>query len=379
MTLIAGFLKNACPILMGDLLLSARDDSDTEIFFPTIGKISNEHLSKGEYRPISFCQKVNLLSPKLAVAWTGTKRHAGNFMRELIADNIHNNPSRYSLRKVFDRIGGPGNISVIGIYRNGKEMCIFDFDVPSVNISISGFEWLKVAGSGSQAFLDVSGNLESFVTSGQLNKLEKGISVAVTLSTALLSQEILTLLTLQNLFGAGYEIVHPLGSDLAKFCGLTYLFWKGEEEGRGNWRLLPFPFLASNYSYYKDILVIRCVRFSLGVAVGQCKIDSDELHAFTPAYKSVTPDNLLGYTPATLNSNRVCNVFLCKNCNGQAGAFATYGHYATESPPVIWRNEFGVDEGIDINMQFVQSSISKVASYFKGSKKGGSPRADERT
>lgn len=379
MTLIAGFLKDGCPILMGDLLLSARDDSNTEIVFPTIGKIFNEHLSKGEYRPISFCQKVNLLSPKLAVAWTGTKRHAENFMRKVIADNIHNNPSRDSLRTVFNGIGGPGNLSIIGIYRNGKEMCIFDFDVQPIKMSIPGFKWLKVAGSGSQAFLDVCRNLESDLTSGQLNKLERGISAAVILSTALLSQEIVTILTLQNLFGAGYEILHPLGSDLVKFCGMTYLFWKAEEEEHGNWKLVPFPFLSSNYSYYKDILVIRCVRFSSGAVLGQCKIDSDELHAFTPVYKSASPDNLIGYTPTTLNSKRVCNIFLWKNCNGETGAFATYGHYATESPPVIWKNEFGANEGIDINMKFVQSSISKVASYFKGIKKSCSPGTDERT
>jgi hypothetical protein len=150
---------------------------------------------------------------------------------------------------------------------------------------------------------------------------------------------------------------------------LTYLFWKVEEQGGGNWLLAPSPFLASNYSYYKDILVIRCVRISSGAGLNQCKIDSDELHAFTPVYKSVAPDNLVGYTPTTLNSKRVCNIFLLKNCNGETGAFTTYGHYATELPPVIWRNEFGSDEGIDVNMQFVRSTILKIATHFKRIKK----------
>lgn len=359
MTLIAGFLKDGCPILMGDLLLSARDDSDTEIIFPTIGKISNKHLSNGEYRPISFCQKVNLLSPKLAVAWTGVKLHAENFMREVIATNIHNNPSRDSLRNVFNKIGGQGNISIIGIYRNGKEMCIFDFDAQSIK-PIPGFEWLRVAGSGHQAFSDASCKLESAVTSGQLNKLEKGISTAINLSTTLLSKEILTFLSLQNLFGAGYEILHPLGGDLAKFCGLTYLFWEAEEEKQGKWRLLPFPFLASNYSYYEDILVIRSVRVSSTTGINSCKIDSDELHVISPAYRDVRVEELIDYTPTSLNSEWICNVFLWKNCCGERGAFSTFDHYVIQPPPVIWTNEFKNNGGVDINAQFVRDSIFKI-------------------
>jgi len=361
MTLIAGFSKDGCPILMGDLLLSARDNSDTEIVFPTIGKISNKHLSRGKYRPISFCQKVNLLSPKLAVAWTGTKNHAISFMQEVIDTNLHNTPSRDSLREVFNRIGGQGNISIIGIYRDGKEICIFDFNVQSIDPPVPNFEWFKAAGSGYNTLLDIAYKLEYDVTSGQLNKLEKGISTAVVLSTALLSQEIKTALSLQNLFGAGYEILHPLGTDLVKFCDLTYLFWRVKEETPGNWKLLPFPFLASNYSYHTDILVIRCVRLSSNTSAYSCKIDSDELHVLTPIYRSISLEELVGYTPTSFNSKRVCNVFLWQNCLGNAGAFATYGHYVTQSPPVIWKNEFKSNEGIDINVQFVQESISKIA------------------
>lgn len=360
-------MRDGCPILMGDLLLSAQDDSATEIVFPTIGEISNEHLSRGEYRPISFCQKVNLLSPQLALAWTGTMLHASHFMQEVIADNIHNNPTRDSLKKVFERIGGSGNIAVVGMLRNEKEIGIFDFEVPPPGISFPEFQWLKVAGSGSQAFLESARSVETTVTSGQLNKLEAGISTAVILSTTLLSQEICTLSTLQNLFGAGYEILHPLGKGLSKFCELTYLFWRIEEGSGRNWKLEKCPFLCSGYTYYNDILVIRSVRLSSGDA-NQSRIDSDELHAFTPVYKSANPDNLLGYKPTSLNTKRICNVFLWKNFKNETGAFATYGHYDKKAVPVVWKNEFERNAGVDINMQFLQTTISKISSYFSSSK-----------
>ncbi|MDD5465194.1 MAG: hypothetical protein PHP73_02470 [Candidatus Omnitrophica bacterium] len=365
MTLIAGFLKDECPILMGDLLISSQGDSnDKEIVFPTVGKISNKDISCGEYKPTGFCQKVNLLSPKLAVAWAGAKIYASSFMKEVIKCNLHNTPSRESLSKVFNEIDkGQGKFSIIGLYRNGTEMIVFEFNTGGNGSLPLGFKWFKADGTGYKFLLESLSNLtNSNITSGQPNKLERAISEAVHLITDLISQEILTAIPLQNLFGAGYEIVHPLRRDLAKFSNLTYLFWKAEEETQGTWKLQPFPFLGSNYSYYKDILVIRSIRLSSNVKPFSCKVDSDELHVISPTYRTVVKDELVGYAPVSLNSSWICNTFLWKDHNGNMGAFATFGRYVSQSPPLIWKNEFKSDEGIDVNAQFVQSSISKIAA-----------------
>ena len=358
MTLITGFFKDGCPILMGDLLLSAQDNPNTEIVLPTIGNISKKHLSKGEYRPTSLCQKINLLSPKLAIAWSGNCIYASDFIQGIIDENLHDKPSRDSLRGIYNRISGHGDLSVISIFRDGKEMCIFDLGAYTVKPPDQGFKWFKAAGSGYKTFLDIVPSLvETRVTSGQPNKLDRGISTAVFLSTELLSQEILASLPLQNLFGAGYEILHPL----AKFCDLTYLFWKAEGEAQERWKLLPFPFLASNYSYHGDILVIRSVRVSSNIHAGSCKIDSDELHVISPIHRSVREEELIDYVPSSLNSKWICNIFLCKDHLGNMGMFATFGHYATQGPPIIWRNEFNNKGGIDINKKFLESSVSKIA------------------
>lgn len=72
MTLIAGFFRDGYPIVMGDMLVSDTDASDIEFVFPTVGKISRSALSNGKYSPSSLCQKVILVSPKLAIGWAGT-------------------------------------------------------------------------------------------------------------------------------------------------------------------------------------------------------------------------------------------------------------------------------------------------------------------
>jgi hypothetical protein len=252
-------------------------------------------------------------------------------------------------------------MSIIGLYRDGVEMRIFDFESWPVDFPYPGFRYFKAAGSGYGTLLGMIPELPEGIPSGNLNKLEKGIATAVHLSTSLLSQEILSQLSIHELFGVGYEIAHPLGDGLAKFSNLTYVFWTAEEVDSGNWRMLPFPFLTFNYSYRGDTLIIRSVRVSSMPNSNKCIIDSDELHAISPIQRTMNPNELKDYSPASLNSEWICNVFLWKNCHGHSGVFSTFGHYPNQSSPIIWTNEFSKNESIDVNMQFIKTSISKIA------------------
>ena len=261
---------------MGDLLVSDEDKSDREFVFPTVGKVLKRDLLNGNYSPSHLCQKVILISPKLAICWANKKIYAISFIKEIIDANAHNNPSQELLSAIYNDIGGQGNISIIGLYRNGIEMRIFDLESWPVDPPYSGFSYFKAAGSGYGTLLDIIPKLGMGVPMGNLNKLERGISTAVHLTASLLSQEILSQLSLKELFGVGYEIAHPLGASLAKFGNLTYVFWSVEEEDLGRWRMLPFPFLTFNYSYNEDILIIRSVRASSIPNNNACKIDSDE-------------------------------------------------------------------------------------------------------
>ncbi len=75
----------------------------------------------------------------------------------------------------------------------------------------------------------------------------------------------------------------------------------------------------------------------------------------------MNPDDIKNYSPASFNSQFVCNIFLWQNFKGHKGMFATFGHYNNQSRPIIWTNEFTKNEGIDVNIQFLKSSISKIA------------------
>lgn len=366
MTLIAGFYDGRCPILIGDLLVSDTDKSEKDFVFPTVGKVTKSHLSNGNYSPSQLNQKITLLSPKLAICWANKKVYAKCFIEEILKNNINKTPSQDRLFDIYEEIGGQGNLSVIGLYRDGAEMRIFDFESWPVDPPTPKFQYFKAAGSGYGTLLDLAPNISMEVTSGKPNKLEGGISNSLVLITSLLSKEIIDPSSLHELFGVGYEIVHPLGSNLSKFEDMTYVLWTVIEENKRSWRMTPFPFLSFKYSYQGDILVIRSVNISSLKHANSCKIDSDNLHVISPAHRTVDPHELSNYSPASLNSKFMCNVFLWKNFHDNVGAFATFGGYGTESPPVIWRNEFTQNEGIDINTDFVRTSMEKIASMSFG-------------
>jgi hypothetical protein len=362
MTLIAGFMKNGCPILMGDLLISNVPDTNDELVIPTLAKISSNDFKKSIYKPSGLSQKVNLLSPKLALAWSGSLLDAKMFMGQVMGAGLPNNPSRESILDIYNDLS-PRDLSVIGLLRNGRNITIFDINASRVDTRDPSFTWFKAGGTGFDRLTDTMSKSQSTITNGTMNKLNLGISTAIEITTNLLALELETTLPLQELFGTGYEILHPLGNGLAKFEDLTYYFWLAEEVEPQKWRL-SLPFLAMKNSYHGDVLIIRSVRLSSGQHANKSKIDSDELHVIKPIYRIVDNKELVGYNPASLNSKYLCNAFLWKKLDGQMGAFSTIGRYDDKTLPIIWSNEFKPSQGIDINSKFLHETITKIASSF---------------
>ena len=221
MTLIAGFKMVDCPILMGDILLSNNLETAKELTIPTVGKIFSDSLKNGIYQPSAFSQKVNLLSPQLALAWSGNLGQAKEFMGQVIGAKIHKDPSREAIIEIFNDLT-LDDLCIIGLLRDDKNKPIlFDINCERVDVRDSEFRWFKAGGSGYSRLQDTVSNMGSRHSSGTVNQFEYGVAATIQISTNLLSTELRTGFTLHELFGAGYEILHPLSNGLAKFTDLT--------------------------------------------------------------------------------------------------------------------------------------------------------------
>jgi hypothetical protein len=356
MTLIAGFRRNECPILMGDILISNNTESSTMLTFPTVGKISPDSLKNGIYRPSEFNQKVNLLSPHLALAWSGNLLEAKEFMAQIVGAGFHNDPSRERIIEIYNDLA-PEDLSIIGLSYDAENITLFEKNSVKVNVHDSSFDWFQAGGTGYKRLLDAIPKKHSQHVKGSPNKLEYGIYTAISFTTHLLSLELYTGITLYELFGAGYEILHPYRNGLAKFTDLTYYFWNAEERAPGKWNLSS-PFLAMKYSYHKDVLVIRSMSLRDG---DTSKVWNDELCVIKPIYRIVGDEELVGYNPVSLNSRFISNSFFCKNFKGELDVFSDFIRYSEETSPVIWNNEFGLNAGVEISQEFLKEMQTKIS------------------
>ncbi len=86
MTVIATFSINACPILMGDLLISGDESPQSSLNVPTIGDIDQIFPQGSGYLPTSLNQKLSIMNDNLAIAWAGTKISANVIFRQLLKE-----------------------------------------------------------------------------------------------------------------------------------------------------------------------------------------------------------------------------------------------------------------------------------------------------
>ena len=364
MTIIAGFFQDGCPILFGDLLVSSKDNAEMELFFPTVGKISTSDLLNGELRPSGLCQKIILVSPKLVIAWSGTKFYAKCFIEDIVKANCHEHPTRDLLTNIYNYKDGYGDdTSFICMYKNGVEMGIFGLDSLPVYCQNEQFSYFSAAGTGYVKLSDIVSDMKIEAESGEPNKLERAIASSMVFSTSLLSQEIVNPLSLKQLFGVGYEVAHPLKSELAKFRDVTYNFWYAEESRLGSWDIFPTLFLSFKYSYIGDILIIRSIKLTQGSNDLTYNIERDGFRAIPPVHRKLNPEELLNYSPQTMNSKWMCNVFIWRNLKGKMGFKAGFSHYSTVSPPIVWMNEFKDGPHVSIDLTFLESSLRQIATH----------------
>jgi hypothetical protein len=349
MTLISTFQINNCPILVGDLLISEESDKNNLLNTPTKSNLLLSDTKMRIFRPVGLRQKVNLLSPDLAIAWSGNMDEAVSFYNQVIGSGICKKPSRELLVEIYHDLDNPSELSLIGMLKNESGIQSFWINAEKHSTPHPQIQNIVCAGSGQEGFLSYINNIDFNVSSGTPNNLTIAISHVIGIISALFASEIETSVTLKNLYGAGYEIVHPFGDHLTKFSDITYIFWHIDIQ-KDQVITEMAPRLAMKYSYYGDILAIRSAHIS------ENKILHEDLHIINPIYSSKMKGQLI--KPASLNSNYICSVFET-NLNEHVQCFTQVSRVSEKTRPIIFNdNEQGLND-IDINEDFYKSCINK--------------------
>lgn len=313
MTLVGSFLINDVPLLISDILLSAPDDSSSEV--PTVENITDVFPKGSGYVPSRLQQKIAVISSNFVIGWAGRLFAAKAVIKELYEMNQKKSFTHNSLMLYFESLKKDNfneGEQFAGFIKDSTGTNRFEFN--SLDTQITSLGRVQLLGSGTSDLVEL---LTDMYSSPQpVAKLSDDLQLDVllnslTITGALLSTEIATHKSLLNYYGAGYEIVSTVNGKFGKFGDITYLFWYPIKMGNGFQMRLRH---ISKYTYIRDVLLIRAVRifspFPLGNPSKENPGHSGSLDAISPIYRDLEPGEAESFQMPLLNSGLFCNFFM---------------------------------------------------------------------
>lgn len=292
--MVANFDVEGRPVLLGDLLLSMPDDGReyARLPIPFNFDLNRELRSKNHTHIVcGLDQKLILLSPHLAVAWTGLLSEAEIAIRELAKHVDTAGHDADALNSFFElhrtkrhhlyltgitlECGSDGKTLVRKFafrFSNGRDK----------ERTSARFGQCFVAGSGAEDFtklLDFAEvNRLNLKGSRNCNPCENAVFVALTLAAQLSGEQARTGSGLAKLYGGGYEIMTLFDNELRKVGEIAYHLYEAKLEKDGA-VTIDFHQIIK-YSYANDNLLIR--RLLLAKPPELC---IDDLFVILPLHK----------------------------------------------------------------------------------------------
>ena len=283
MTLIAALeVRENRPYLIGDLLLTSPADPDRKAttVLPAIGPCQRRFL----YRDISgLRQKVCILNPDLAMAWSGDYIVARCIAREIMENMTNDNLEGARSKDMHDFIKSTGvdldNIALIILskVRDG-------IDLLAINcrkMLSSQYGRVYMAGSGEDSlrkYIESGVDLSDSAPDDVID-----VSHLLTLTGKILHNEIITAKPLTNYFGGAIEIVSFHAGQFRKVNNILHTFWIVEKQTADYFRIWPWRRIIKQ-TYYGDMLVLECVEVDLHKEI----VLREDYYLVSPIYRGVS-------------------------------------------------------------------------------------------
>jgi len=277
MTLIARVSIRNAPVLIGDVLLSSERRSGVRANLPLVGDINRILASQGLYFEVSFVQKVNILSDRLAVAWSGQELQAKRALRALAdvssREKLCLTDIETELRAIDpDKIDKLQLIGILAREVRGAEVAGSKFAFQVQPIDVPGLGSVHAAGTGAHDFIQMLGETD-WTLGGVANERQ----VAHALVGDLVNIEYRRGGTIEKRWGGGFEAV-TFTSDSGRFekvGDVLHTFWKVDLSSPGKAEFIPWFYKTT---YWRDALIVRYARInSVGERKFQLAMNSFEL------------------------------------------------------------------------------------------------------
>jgi hypothetical protein len=269
MTVIAHINVHGTHSLIGDLLVSSVGTSPTSpVNLPASADI-NARISLPENRFIvGLQQKVVVLNPSLAIAWSGNFGQAQALFADLEPLRSQNHVDPEFVRTILDNIdqSQKDDLSLIGmVATNGR--CSLITHRTEQPTSIYPAQDVVSAGSGSSTFTEIlrqhAPNSTALNPNASATDIADGFDLNIVGSMQ--SEEFSTPMGIQNGWGGGFELARFAGSGISKIDNILsvhFFFLKNAENGFDLYWLPDFR----HTSYWQDFTVVQGIEHPVEVS-----------------------------------------------------------------------------------------------------------------
>jgi hypothetical protein len=251
MTLIAGYIKNSCPVLLGDVLLSIPKGKGASISTP-----SWHHVEEAQQEPlqiVNMVQKVNIVHDHACFAWAGSYVQARVFataLRTHLQANDLDDAKMMEFFKTFDKEDYDGLDCIIYTVHNG---ILKRFHRNADEYELDGL-MVQTGGSGQGHFIKSVEYFHKAAADGDMRE-ETVVAPGLSYIASAFGEQLFTGDGLQDGWGGAFELAYFANGKFQKLDDVLYVFWTAEQNARDEFTLKPFPYLVKT-NYFGDTFTV---------------------------------------------------------------------------------------------------------------------------
>lgn len=258
MTLIAGYIINSCPVLIGDVLVSNPKGKGESISTPTWHEA--EEAQQGPLQIVSMVQKVNIVHDHACFAWAGSYYQARVFARALRAHLEVNDLDEAKMNEFFKSFDKSDYDDLDCIIYTIDKGLLKRYYRTAGEYELDGV-MVQTGGSGQGHFIKSVEHFFKEVEQGD-TRAETVISPALGYIASTLVEQIFTGDGLDDGWGGAFEIAYFADGKFQKLNDVLYVLWTATENEDGTRTLTPFPYLVKT-NYFGDTFVVKVIDNSI--------------------------------------------------------------------------------------------------------------------
>lgn len=255
MTLVAFNNNNNNPVLFADILVTSREKGK-EVVIPNFLRHLDDKLPKTqESFPYSFRQKLYVIADQIALLLAGNVYQMTLFLGDIKQYFRYYPPTRENYETFINEYDKDAInecsifVTIIAVgdpkptYSYHYHGSWFQLENPYTNFTIAD-------GTGANALFKQIKHL------GQMQEGANSINGCLIMLASFAAEEKITINSIIEAWGAGFEIAEVVNNKFRKLDDRTYVIWDSEIDYE-NKDLISQPSLIIHYQYFKELLIIN--------------------------------------------------------------------------------------------------------------------------